>query len=52
VPEIVDVAFAALDRRDPPPSVVAGRRNALTAAVAQAAPRRLTLRVAGRLAGG
>jgi short-subunit dehydrogenase len=52
VPRIVDVAFRALDRRTPPPSVVAGWRNAVTAAVAGALPRRLVLRVAGRLAGG
>ncbi|MEN1975774.1 SDR family NAD(P)-dependent oxidoreductase [Cellulomonas sp. P4] len=51
VPQVVDVAFRALDRRDPPPSVVAGRRNAVTAALAGALPRRLVLRVAGRLTG-
>lgn len=52
VPQIVDIAFRALDRRTPPPSVVAGWRNAVTAAVVGALPRRLVLRVAGRLAGG
>lgn len=52
VPQIVDVAFRALDRRDPPPSVVAGLRNRITAALAGALPRRLVLGVAGRLTGG
>ncbi|QZN87308.1 SDR family oxidoreductase [Cellulomonas sp. C5510] len=51
VAQVVDVAFRALDRRDPPPSVVAGRRNAVAAALAGALPRRLVLRVAGRLTG-
>lgn len=52
VPQIVDVAFRALDRRSPPPSVVAGVRNRVTAALAGVVPRRLVLAVAGRLAGG
>lgn len=52
VPEIVDVAFRALDRRNPPPSVVAGLRNRVTAVLAQLVPRRVLLGVAGRLAGG
>jgi short-subunit dehydrogenase len=52
VPEIVDVAFRALDRRNPPPSVVAGLRNRVTAGLAQLVPRRVLLGVAGRLAGG
>jgi short-subunit dehydrogenase len=52
VPEIVDVAFRALDRRNPPPSVVAGLRNRVTAVAAGLVPRRVVLGVAGRLAGG
>ncbi|HEY0214907.1 MAG TPA: SDR family NAD(P)-dependent oxidoreductase [Cellulomonas sp.] len=52
VPQVVDVAFRALDRRDPPPSVVAGAQNRVTAVAAALAPRRLTLWVAGRLTGG
>ncbi len=51
VPRVVDVAFRALDRPSPPPSVVPGLRNAATAALAGALPRRLVLRVAARLAG-
>jgi short-subunit dehydrogenase len=52
VPQIVDVAFRALDRRYPPPSVVAGLRNRVTAVLAGTMPRRIVLGVAGRLAGG
>jgi short-subunit dehydrogenase len=52
VPQIVDVAFRALDRRYPPPSVVAGLRNRVTATLAGVVPRRLVLGVTGRLAGG
>jgi short-subunit dehydrogenase len=52
VPQIVDVAFRALDRRCPPPSVVAGLRNRVTAVLAGTVPRRLVLGVAARLAGG
>lgn len=49
VPQIVDVAFRTLDRRDPPPSVVAGLRNRATAVAAGLVPRRLVLEVARRL---
>lgn len=52
VPEIVDVAFRVLDRRNPPPSVVAGLRNKVTAVAAGLVPRRVALAVAGRLVGG
>lgn len=52
VERIVDVAFRTLDRRYPPPSVVTGLRNAVTAAVSGAAPARLVVRVASRLARG
>lgn len=51
VPQVVDVAFRALDRRDPPPSVIAGRRNRWTAVAAGLLPRRWVLRVADRLTG-
>jgi uncharacterized protein len=51
VPQVVDVAFRALDRRDPPPSVVAGWRNRVTATAASILPRRLVLAVAGRITG-
>ncbi|GAA3815677.1 oxidoreductase [Cellulomonas soli] len=51
VPAVVDVAFRALDRRDTPPSVVAGHRNKVTAVAAGLMPRRFTLAVAGRLTG-
>lgn len=51
VPQIVDVAFRTLDRRTPPPSVITGLRNRVTAGAARLAPTRLTLRVAARLAG-
>lgn len=51
VPEVVDVAFRALDRRDTPPSVIAGGRNKITAVASGIMPRRLTLAVAGRLTG-
>ncbi len=51
VPQVVDVAFRALDRRNPPPTVVAGLGNRVTAVAAGLVPRRLVLRVAGRLTG-
>lgn len=51
VADVVDVAFRTLGRRNPPPSVVAGARNRLTAVVTGLVPRRLTLAVAGRLTG-
>lgn len=47
--EVVDVAFRAMGRRNPPPSVIAGVRNKVTAVVSSLAPRRMTLAVAGRL---
>ncbi|WP_227424464.1 SDR family NAD(P)-dependent oxidoreductase [Pengzhenrongella sicca] len=49
VAEVVDVAFHALGRRNPPPSVVAGPLNKLTAVVAGLVPRRVSLAVARRL---
>lgn len=51
VAEVVDVAFRTLGRRNPPPSVVAGARNRMTAVAAGLAPRRVALAVAGRLTG-
>lgn len=51
VPQVVDVAFRALDRRSAPPSVVAGWRNKATAVAVGLLPRRLVLGVAGRLMG-
>lgn len=52
VPQIVATAFRALDRRNPPPSVVPGLRNRLTAALVGVLPRRLVLAAVGRVAGG
>jgi len=49
VDQVVDAAFAALARRNPPPSVVVGGRNRATAFVARLAPARLALRVSARL---
>jgi short-subunit dehydrogenase len=51
VPQVVDVAFRALDRRNAPPSVVAGWRNKATAVAVGLLPRRLVLGVAARLMG-
>jgi short-subunit dehydrogenase len=51
VTEVVDIAFRTLGRRNPPPSVIAGVRNRMTAVVTGLVPRRLTLAVAGRLTG-
>ena len=48
VPQVVAAAFAALDRRSPPPSVVAGSRNRATAVVGRFVPRRLLITLAGR----
>ncbi len=49
--EVVDVAMRALDRRDPPPSVVAGLQNRLASVAAGLVPRRLALSVVGRMTG-
>ncbi|WP_291480244.1 SDR family oxidoreductase [Corynebacterium sp.] len=47
--EVVAHALRELDRGTPRPSTVSGRRNALVATIAQLAPRRLTLALAGRI---
>ncbi len=52
VEQVVDVAFRTLDRRDPPPSVVAGLQNRVTSAAVGLVPRRFALSVAGRMLGG
>lgn len=47
--EVVDAAFAALARRNSPPSLVVGARNRATAIFARLAPSRLALLVSARL---
>lgn len=46
--QVVSRALAELDRSHPRPSVVSGRVNAVTAAVARLAPRRVTLAASAR----
>jgi short-subunit dehydrogenase len=46
--EVVSLALGELDRSRPRPSVVSGRRNAVTATLARLAPRRVTLAAAAR----
>ncbi|WP_374772099.1 hypothetical protein OG756_02195 [Streptomyces sp. NBC_01310] len=48
--DVVDTALAALDRRNPPPSVIAGRMNRVMASLARRlATRRQVIRAIGRL---
>ncbi|MER6994362.1 SDR family NAD(P)-dependent oxidoreductase [Streptomyces sp. NPDC000410] len=48
--DVVDTALAALDRRNPPPSVIVGRMNRVMAALARRlATRRQIIRAIGRL---
>ncbi|HYO36155.1 MAG TPA: SDR family NAD(P)-dependent oxidoreductase [Geodermatophilus sp.] len=47
--EVVSTALAALDRRNPPPGVVVGRANRLTASLTRLAGRRAAVRVVGTL---
>ncbi|MGW0212155.1 SDR family NAD(P)-dependent oxidoreductase [Streptomyces sp. NPDC003233] len=47
--DVVRTALAALDRRNPPPSVVAGRMNRVMAFLARLAPRRQVIRAVGRM---
>jgi short-subunit dehydrogenase len=46
--QVVGLALRELDRRNPAPSVVGGRMNALTAGLVGLMPRRLVLRISGR----
>lgn len=46
--DVVDTALAELDRSNPRPSVISGKRNALTAAFAQILPRRVVLNATGK----
>jgi uncharacterized protein len=47
--DVVRTALTALDRRNPPPSVIAGRINRVVAFLARLAPRRQVIRAVGRL---
>ncbi|MFF3115470.1 SDR family NAD(P)-dependent oxidoreductase [Kitasatospora sp. NPDC057904] len=47
--DVVRAALAALDRRNPPPSVIAGRMNRVMASLARLAPRRQVIRAVGRM---
>ncbi|SEL81842.1 SDR family NAD(P)-dependent oxidoreductase [Streptacidiphilus jiangxiensis] len=47
--DVVRTALAALDRRNPPPSVIAGRANRVMATLSRLAPRRQVIRAIGRL---
>ncbi|MGE7433002.1 SDR family NAD(P)-dependent oxidoreductase [Kitasatospora sp. NPDC001175] len=47
--DVVRTALAALDRRNPPPSVIAGRMNRVMAFLARLAPRRQVIRAVGRM---
>jgi len=49
--EVVTTALETLDRRRPPYSVVSGRRNAVTAALASLMPRKARVHVAARALG-
>ncbi|WP_458689995.1 hypothetical protein [Nocardia tengchongensis] len=46
---MVATALRALDRRNPPPSVVSGAANALSSGLPRILPRRTTIRVTRRL---
>ncbi|MFI5494117.1 SDR family NAD(P)-dependent oxidoreductase [Actinoplanes sp. NPDC051859] len=48
--EVVARALRTLDRRNPPPSVISGRRNRLTVAASRRAPRRVVLAVGAAIA--
>ncbi len=50
VPDVVGAVFRALERRNPPPSVVAGVRNKVTAVAGRFVPRRVLIGASGRLA--
>ncbi|MET8630242.1 SDR family oxidoreductase [Kitasatospora sp. NPDC004669] len=47
--DVVRTALTALDRRNPPPSVIAGRMNRVMAFLARLAPRRQVIRAVGRM---
>ncbi|MGW2249981.1 hypothetical protein ACWCXH_07255 [Kitasatospora sp. NPDC001660] len=47
--DVVRAALAALDRRNPPPSVIAGRMNRVMAFLVRLAPRRQVIRAVGRM---
>jgi uncharacterized protein len=49
--QVVDTALRALDRKNPPPSVVSGRRNQITALGGRFLSRRLLVRLLGRMTG-
>lgn len=49
--QVVDRAIRALDRRDPPPSLLVGAANRVMAATGRLAGRRVTLAVLGRMMG-
>lgn len=49
VAEVVDVALRTLDRRDPPPSVISGRRNRLLIGLSPLLSRRRKVMVMGAL---
>lgn len=49
--DVVALTLRTLDRRTPPPSVVSGFGNRITAALARVLPRRLVIAGAGRLSG-
>ncbi|MEU6581114.1 SDR family oxidoreductase [Nocardia sp. NPDC046763] len=49
--QVVATALRALDRRNPPPSIVSGTANAVSSGLPRILPRRTTIRVTRRLVG-
>jgi short-subunit dehydrogenase len=49
--QVVDTALRALDRKNPPPSVISGRRNQIMALGGRFVSRRLLVSVLGRITG-
>jgi uncharacterized protein len=49
--QVVDTALRALDRKNPPPSVISGRRNQIMALGGRFVSRRLLVSVLGRMTG-
>lgn len=47
--EVVRLALATLDRRDPPPSIISGTSNRLTAGISRVLSRRATARLTGAI---
>jgi short-subunit dehydrogenase len=49
--QVVDKVLRAIDRKNPPPSVISGRRNQIMALGGRFASRRLLISVLGRMTG-